>query len=438
MRRISIILLILLSVFAGCTTHGTGKIEQIASAVYPEAPAYPDAESYTDREAYYKAQFEWLKYNKESAAQGKQSAGSLIPFYKTVLDAILFQEKEAEEVTERIAAPYSLYMTLAALAECAEGESLNEILSVAGESRADEANRTFQDHLPAVYQDNSEIISVPALSFWTSDTVTILPETVRKLTTEYATDIYTGLKSDAEYTDAARLWDMAHSGKKMSGFAPSYEEAAVDLISAMRYSASWTSPTEDAEILVARNPLIEAPERIAGIQITESVPYFTSMSLAMAGFPIKNGGYMWIVIPRSITLRDCLRDEDMWSILAGSKLDRTMTTNVRLVMPVVDITAVHDLQTVFEALGITKIFEEEQADLSHLTEEVDTYIANAKQSLSLKINKDGINRDKTAEQGETQITTSVITMVTENPFLLFITASDDTILYACTVNPTAA
>ncbi|MBO4873562.1 MAG: hypothetical protein J5496_09155 [Lachnospiraceae bacterium] len=390
---------------------------------------------------------------KVQAALG--SGRDLAEFFAESITEILSGGDSAAEHKNQLYSPLNSYMALAMLAECAGGESREEILSLLGVTDIE----TLREKTAAIYlansRDTKEVKSVLYNSLWLDQALPYNEETVRTLSEKYFASSFRGEMGSDGYNKALKAWlkeatDGLLPARYLDGVSMK-PDTVMALVSALNLDVKWEGFKRSASFsgtFYAVNGQRTVTYMYQDVETALCVrgKNYYAMRLRMSG-----NLSAWFILPdggAGGTTPEALLQEETYQtfikLLMQGELTEGMPhgedlahnyAKVHLTLPRFDITAENNLKNSFRRLGLTKALSETEADFSGITS-VDSYVSDFRQAARLIANEEGI-RAVSFTFGRVEPKAAILSEITltfNRPFLFLLMSQDNLPLYAGIVN----
>jgi serine protease inhibitor len=364
-----VICLAITAVIGGVSQINNTPVSLLCSAEYPDtvnrAPFLSDAEKY----------------------------GGIKKFYASTL-ARMLSENQGENA---VYAPANIYMALAMLAEITYGESRAQILSLLG---ADNINslRTNARAIWNICYSNSESKSIIANSLWLNNRYSDIfkKDPLENIKDYYYASSFCGNFASEKYALEMRNWINSQTNGFLKDSVKDWSpdsDTALALISTLYFKDGWESTfneseTKDMTFYTTDGEAIRCPYLCANKAEIEG--YWGDNFIAITK-ELKNGGNMLFILPdRGYTPEDLLCDEDFIKFMSAPTewINKDcLTRDIRI--PKFDVCSDGDIADDLRELGITNIFDANQADFSPLSN-APLFISEINHSIRIKIDEQGI------------------------------------------------
>lgn len=405
----------------------------VAAPSYPKMAPYPvdpNSGGYSD----------WWQSAKTQHNQPLNYAAGTEDFFRRSITRFLSGSTE-----ENIAySPLNVYMALAMLAQTADGESRQQLLSLLGSDSMDTL-RTQAGHMwNAHYWNDGLSTSVLASSLWLQDGYTFNKNTVGHLKDSFYASVYQGELGSDEMNASLQTWLNENTGgllKEQANKLSLSQDTIMALATTIYYNVQWT---DEFRADANTKDIFHSPtgDRAATYMNTgyEMRGYYWGEDFSAIRLGLHDGSHMWLILPdKGKTVSDILVSGNALGMIQGDESCYSEKyLQVRLSLPKFDITSNTDLIPGLQALGITDVFDNEKADFSSLTEETDDiYVNQAQHAVRVAIDEKGLLAAAYTVlglAGSAAPTGEEIDFVLDRPFLFLVESSDGLPLFTGVVN----
>ena len=404
-------------------------------------PNYPERIAFSDKDYWSGQHKEWqTRLKDKEVCQGK-----LTEYYQKSLKAML---QDSTKVNA-LCSPANVYLALAMLAECTEGETRNEILDTLGISDIGELRRISQAYFRANYLDNGQTVQRLANSAWLNSGLSYHEEVLETLRDQYFASVYQGTMGDPAYDQALQDWINQETGNSLEEMVSDLKftkpepgrNGVLSLVSTVYLKASWMDRfdadrnTEDIFHGVSHDS-----KTVFMHSDLDSVYYRGEHFTAVPQY-LENGAVMWLLLPEEgLELRKLLDDPEALEFLTSDHQGAGYETHkeqmpysiVHLSMPKFDFSADRDLIECLKEMGIGKAFSAEEADFSALIDSKDpVYVSKVQNGIRVAADEDGITAASfmmiTADTGSPE---GELSFTLDRPFLYAIQSDRGALLFA--------
>lgn len=401
----------------------------LASPVYPRMVKYAASNHKAWRESL-AAQYD----------QPDDYAAGTEDFFRRSIQAVLTEGNENQTYS-----PLNVYMALAMLAETADGSSREQILDLLGPSAIDDL-RTQAGHMwNAHYRDDGLSTTILASSLWLEDSLDYDPDVVQRLAENYYASVYRGDLGSPQVNDLLRSWLNEQTGGLLEEQTQNIElsdRSNLALATTIYYNVEWMDEFSEAKNTdgIFHGPAGDMETVFMNRSMGDA--YYWGDRFGAISLDLKDGGRMWLVLPEEGTSpAQLLENGQVLDLLLGGRKDWENQKHIliHLSVPKFDIVSDRDLIPALEKLGITDIFDPENANFCDLLTKMDDYpyVSQITHAARISIDEKGVlaaaftvaERDAAAADIEDKIDFTL-----DRPFLFLIESQDNIPLFAGIVN----
>lgn len=408
----------------------------VAAPGYPKMAQMPNYDDYESRDLYYADYQQWRASQKEQYNQPSNYADSLDAFWARSLPQFLSGQTENAAYS-----PVNVYMALAMLAETADGNSRQQILSLLGLSTIEELRIQVSHVWNAHYCNDGASTIVLGNSIWIDSAFSYKQATVDTLAETYFSSVFHGGLGTEEMNTQLRQWIDSQTGNLLQEHTNGLKldpRTVMALASTVYFSGKWESgfPKKNTEEGIFQG--LENDVKTQFMRQTFSVTsYYWGKDFGALRLSLSGQNDMWLILPdEGKTVDDVLASGEYLQMCTGSWKDQDLYT-VNLSLPKFDISGEMDLVDGLKSMGMTDVFDPEVSDFSALTDE------------SIFVNKvDHACRVAVDEEGCVAAAYTVMALygtgmpsvkdeidfILDRPFLFVITSRDQLPLFAGVVN----
>lgn len=360
---------------------GNPSIGLLAAPRYPKMEKYPQGENES-----YNA---WWESQMEQYDQPRGYADSLDTFFADSIALLLQGEGN------QVYSPVNVYMALAMLAECAEGNSRQQILELFGAESIEALRQQASYVWNAHYCDDGLTTLLMANSLWLDDAYSFRQVTVDTLASDYYASTYHGNLGTEEMNQCLRQWLNTNTGDLLTEQSQNTKlepDTVLALASTIYFSAQWEGRFWDGNTkpAVFHNPngdqTVWFMNRYFGGEQYFRADNFGAMSLDMCG-----NNKMWLILPDAgSTTDDLLESGDFVTMLQNpSAWNDKGLYDVYLSLPKFDVADQTDLVKGMQKLGITDVFDRNKANLSGLVADAAPYVGKIDHAVRVAVDEEG-------------------------------------------------
>ncbi len=401
------------------------------------APIYPEMVTYSDEN--------WAAWNQSQREQYDQPVGyadNLSDFFLRSIPEFL----AAAESENAVCSPVNIYMALAMLAECTEGNSRQQILALLGADSIATLRQQAGHVWNAHYRDDGVAKLLLGNSLWLDEAWDFRQDTVDLLANSYYASVFRGdLGSDA-INEELRAWINQQTGGLLEEQAGDFEldpMTVLALASTIHYQVNWDvkfskqNNTEGTFYGASNSTATFMNQSCAG-------SYYVGDGFTAVAKRLEDGNYMWLILPGTgITAEQLMGDGRALSLAMGLDTDVTISHPiVNLSLPKFDVVSDADLVASMQNLGVTDIFQVGTANLDgiHADSSRNVYISEITHAARVAIDEDGVVAAAftVIMDSATGLPEDKVDFVLDRPFVFVITSSDGLPLFTGVVNQVEA
>ncbi|HAS72921.1 MAG TPA: hypothetical protein DCS67_02110 [Clostridiales bacterium UBA8960] len=307
--------------------------------------------------------------------------------------------------------PISLSFALAMLLNGAEGETLDGILKVMGESSVEGLNTRYNGLLSSLTKsgDTSDDKSLTVLlgnSFWIRELLEPKQDFVDTLVKNYDAEVYKSDFSDPKTVDQINKWVEDKTNGLLKDTLDSISgETIAYLMNTVYFNGAWLyAYSPEATYDDSFYPIEGGAQSVKMMHQTRHLDYYEDDSVQVAAFPYHGGMTMKVVLPKE-DLMSLMRDTSFETL--ESWLGATGETNARLYvsMPKFEYDVKNSLSEPLKALGMSLAFEPFRADFSSMVDIAlqNVYVSDIFQNCKI------INDEKGTEAAAVTVVEMVVT-----------------------------
>lgn len=408
--------------------------------VYPDCPQQPDfAEFGDDWEAYDQASTEY--YEQLSALRGEGISPDTVQALSDFAGRSTSLAIAGMEGENTVYSPLSLWAALAMLAQCAGGESRQQVLSALGSDGLEELRGEVAQVWQGLYTDDGVSSLLLANSIWLNSSMdgSYVEETLETLARDYYAGAFAVPMGTAKADQAVTDWVSEQTHGLIGGEEPVVETKEYTLAllaSSLYYKAPWSEKFSESQTWA--DTFTDAAGNTAQTDFMHQEHYGTMLTGAeyrAASLSTRLGQVVFVLPDEGVTPESLLEDGSLLSRLNFNDPSAQSGT-IQWSVPKFDVSSELDLLPALERLGITDLLDADAADLSPLTS-IGAYLSGATQMARVKADEEGVEAaavtiltmDTTAALEEPE----PMVMDLDRPFL-FVIRTEDIPLFVGIVN----
>lgn len=388
-----------LSVFPDGTQSTPGGASPSALAlsepVYPEFPQQPQWPE-EGGEGVWDAYREALEsYNDAlSAIRGPGMTGAEQDAVNAFAAKSLPLAIAGHEGENAVYSPLSLWSALAMLAQCAGGNSRQQVLDALGADSVDNLQEAVSHVWQALYTDDGISSLILGNSIWLNGNLqgTYVKETLDTLAQKHFAGTYS-VPMGSEAADVAVTdWVNRQTNGLIGGDAPVVEtqpETLALLVSSLYYRTAWVDQFSASQ--TREDVFTNAAGHDSRVDFMHKTQYDTFLRLEgcqAASLRTQLGEMVFVLPDEGVSPESLLQETDFLARLDFNG-DAARWGEIRWSIPKFDVNSNLDLIPALRALGITDLPDPSKADLSALTD-LGAFLSEAKQLARVKVDEEGV------------------------------------------------
>jgi len=369
----------------------------LAEPIYPEFPKQPQMpaegpiggwEAY--QEAYDKYMDALTALRGENSNVTEAEHAALTAFAaKSLPLAVAGHEGE-----NAIYSPLSLWSALAMLAQCAEGESRQQVLDALGADSVEQLREQVSHIWQTLYTDDGLSALILANSIWLNTGMegVYVQETLDTLAEAYYAGAYAVPMGESAADQAVTDWVKKQTNGLIGGDQPVVRtnvDTLALLVSSLYYKAAWLS--EFLPDQTEKDTFTDAAgneTRVDFMHKTKDDDFIRRDGYQAARLATRLGEMVFVLPNEGVTPESLLRDPDFLSRLEFYG-DAAMYGEVQWSVPKFDVNSDLNLMDALKTMGITDLPDRDKADLSALID-LDAFLSDAKQLSRVKVDEEGV------------------------------------------------
>lgn len=421
--------------------YALARPEYPVMAPYPIEADYidPDTKKF-DSDGFSAAWGSWRADQKAQQGPAGYATG-LTGYFTRSIPAFLSDAGE----DNRVFSPLNVYMALAMLAETAGGDSRQQILDLLGHDSIESLRAQAGDLWNANYRDDGATTSLLAGSLWMRDDLDYVQSTVDTLAQHYYASVFRGEMGSAGYDKALQNWLNEQTGgllKEYAGQVTMDPQTVLALAATVYFKAKWADGFREEN---TAPDTFHAPG--GGVTAdfmngSSTAWYAWGETFSATCLQMENAGAMYLLLPdEGYTVEDMLADPAAMSMLMSPESwpdSKYLTVN--LSMPKFDVSSSIDLKEGLGELGVTQVFDRENADFTPLTPLAETenvWVEKAGHAARVVVDEEGV--EAAAYTVMTMDMSGMppsdeVDFVLDRPFIFLLTGIDGLPLFVGVVN----
>ena len=372
-------------------------LRTLAEPVYPEFPqqsVMPREGGAEEWEAYREAR---EKYTDALAAVRGENSGlsaegvaSLNAFAARSARLIL----EGHEGENAICSPLSLWSALTLLAQCAGGDSRQQVLDAIGTADVAALQEQVSNVWRTLYTEDGQSSLILANSIWLNGNLrgSYVQDTLDALAEKYYAGAYSLPMGTGEADQAVTAWVKEQTRGLIGGDRPVVEtkpETLALLVSSLYYKAAWQNEFMPGRTEIDTFTTAAGQEtKVDFMHRTENANFIRRDGYQAASLSTHLGEMVFVLPDEGVTPESLLKNPEFLPSLEFSG-KTAIWGEVRWSVPKFDVNSDLNLKAALTSMGITDLLNQDKADLSALTD-LDAFLSDAKQLARVKVDEEGV------------------------------------------------
>lgn len=408
----------------------------VAAPSYPKMVQMPVYGDYEDKELYQKHLSAWHFSQLAQYNQPANYAQSLNAFWDDSIRQFLSGHTENAAYS-----PVNVYMALAMLAECADGNSRQQILDLLGLDSIEELRAQASLLWNAHYSADGATTLVLGNSLWLDNSFSYKQETVDTLAKKHFASVFHGDLGTAEMNDQLCQWINSQTGGLLKDLTENLEldpGTAMALASTIYFSATWEPKFSENNTKqgIFHGKDVDIQTQFMYTEL-HSATYYWGDDFGAVQLKLTGENNMWLILPaEGKTVDDVLSSGEYLRMCTGGWSQKKQYV-LHLSMPKFDITGRMDLKEGLKQLGITDVFDPAVSDFTGISDS-NLFVSKVDHGVRVAVDEEGcVAAGFTVVELKYSgvfIEDEVLHFILDQPFLFVITSRDQLPLFAGVVN----
>ncbi len=417
------------------------KAMLLSGAVYPDMPRYPVEFSENFDEQYKSWNNFRTEYRYLTPDTYKDSANR---FTEDSMKAFLTNSGNEN----RLVSPVNIYFALGLLAESAEGNSRQQILDLLDADSIEMLREYSNAMWKRNYSDDGALTSVFANSVWLSDSLNYNMDTLELLSDSYYADSFSGNMSDEAYSEAFQEWLNVKTGGMLENEAKELKfdpETVFSLASTVYFRGKWQDEFNPENTEKKLFTTSDGEQVECDFMCREREEYYywgKNYGALRMSFDGTASAKMWVFLPdEGVTTDELINSGEINKLIEDTRFDYPDAKRliVNFQVPKFDTAYTTDLKEGLNELGITDVFDGNNADFSPMIENAPegTALSKAQHSVRVAIDEEGCTASAfTAMQvcGAAPPPDEKMDFILDRPFVFVIQSDSNDTLFAGVIN----
>lgn len=376
------------------------------------------------------------------ASLEKPFAGDIRDFSSASASAVLSGGSEKNTLYS----PISLYMTMAMLADGANGDTRREILqalALKNLSMSDIEQQSALLYRNFYIEKDSTKLKLEN-SLWMDKSVAFKKSFLESVAENFYAYSFRENFNSPRTSDKIANWVSDATGKKVAFSVPT-DGGVMQVINTIDFNGLWEQEFEQAAtkndaFSLAGGGKTECNFMNAAFQ---NHSFYKGSQYTVSGVDFKNGLSMEFILPdKGIEPENLLKDPAMLSAALGHKDEQKGIVTFEI--PKFNYTTQTNLTGVLKKLGVQRAFETKAADFSNLSDTKPLFLSDVVQESTITIDENGCRAGVCTEAAMMGASAEYVKdpphadMILTRPFIIAVTGADDIPLFVGVINnPTA-
>lgn len=391
------------------------------------------------------SQLQKVAYPAKKEEQELDSAylANLKAFYQNSIRDTL-TSKEGENC---VYSPVNLYLCMAMLTEMTDGKTKKQLMDALGQTEEEKVREQSRKIWENIYMDGKIAKCLLGDSIWLNQNIPYEKDVLKSLADNYYTETFQG-QMGPEMDQRIQNWINHMTGSKLKEEAGGIKTDAMTvfvLLSTAYFYDQWVTPFQESD--TKEDTFTNADGKKVSCDFMNSQRFdsaYRTERFQAASLGFENGNSMLLVLPEeNVTVEDLLK-EDMDEILhlSADHGDGFTYGEVNLSLPKFEISSSLDLIPIMKNMGVTDLFELEDADFTKLLgeksrEDYPVYVDKVQQASKAAIDENGCSVASFTEvelRSGSAMPTEKFVINCDHPFLFIISNYDGIPVFAGVVN----
>ncbi len=385
------------------------------------------------------AYYQWVDKRTQSREDAQAALEKITPFFEESAAAYMSGTQE-----NRVWSPVNAYIALGMLAEITDGNSRQQILDALHTSDLDTLRAQVGGIWETVYNPNRNEICTLANSLWLDKNLSYNQQAMDDLAYYHYASVYQSDLQSNKAAKALQTWLSNNTGgllKNQADGAAFPEDAVFTLASTVYFQSKWADEFSEINNTAGKFHSPSGNRTVAFMNKKEhQTTYYWGESFGAVALNLKNGTKMWFFLPDEDKTVDDVLAEGQYMDFVTANYDHDANSKymkVNLSVPKFDIASSGDLSEMFQALGITDVFDSKQSDFTALTGEGPVFVTAVNQAARIIIDEEGVKAASYIEipgAGNGMPPDEIIDFILNRPFLFVISGQYGIPIFSGVVN----
>lgn len=441
MRKRSLIALGLcaLLLLSACGKENLMPGQTVSAAQKLAAPQYPQMAPYpTEFAATFDADYDAWRDSLKAQRRDRDLSAELEAYFAKTIPAVL-AGAPGENV---LCSPINLYMALAMLAECADGESRAQVLELLGSADVETLRQQASDVWNVTYRADGAVQRTLGSALFLDDDLDFRQDTLDVLARDYYASSFRGQMGSEAMNEAFRSWLNENTGNLLTNQIDQLEltpEILLALATTVHFQAKWHHEflTENTVDGTFHSPDGDLDARMMRSDGFDTYYWGDRFSAVAKGF---EEGAMWFLLPdEGVSPEELLEDQQAMAFLLNRETlsENSTYLRVHLTVPQFDVSCQLGLNDTLKGLGITRVFDPALADFTPVSQSQQLALSRVIHGARVKVDEQGCEGAAYTAMlyaGESRPPEKEVYFTLDRPFLFCVTGAQNLPLFVGIVN----
>lgn len=332
--------------------------------------------------------------------------------------------------------PISIYLSLAMLAECSDGQSRQEILTLLGVDDLQQLRSQAQRIWMASYRADGKTNCVLSNSIWLDKSVIYNNDTVKTLAEQHYTCVMHGDLQSDQMSSQLRTWLNAMTGNVLSDSVKNLQidsATAIALVSAIHFKAQWTVPFKTENTYPGIFHSSNGDKQVAYLFLSAATgesDYYWSNQFRAVCRPLTGGQSMWFILPEEGSTPQKILQNRQWleMVMHRETWNNRKKIHLELSVPKFDISNKTDIIDSLKNMGVREIFDPQEANFNPLCFNKNIQVGEYHSATRVYIDEFGVSGAAFASPF-IYFSSAEASMILDRPFIFVIASSDGVPLF---------
>ncbi len=407
--------------------------QKLAAPQYPQMAPYP-----TEFAATFDADYDAWRDSLKAQRRDRDLSAELEAYFAKTIPAVL-AGATGENV---LCSPVNLYMALAMLAECADGESRAQVLELLGSADVETLRQQASDVWNVTYRADGAVQRTLGSALFLDDDLDFRQDTLDVLARDYYASSFRGQMGSETMNEAFRSWLNENTGNLLTNQINQLEltpEILLALATTVRFQAKWHHEflAENTVDGTFHSPDGDLDARMMRSDGFDTYYWGDRFSAVAKGF---EEGAMWFLLPdEGVSPEEVLEDQQAMAFLLNREtLSETSTyLRVHLTVPQFDVSCQLGLNDTLKGLGITDVFDPTLADFTPVSQSQQLALSRVIHGARVKVDEQGCEGAAYTAMlyaGASRPPEEEVYFTLDRPFLFCVTGAQNLPLFVGIVN----